>query len=101
MLTNEALEIEMDVVEKRHVLKKVNRSWNIFLSSFSNHLNDKTRSKNMWPKGVLIEKGNVVMIMWTLVMQECKCSWASITIKDEICKAHTNNSYTIQGWDTK
>ncbi len=33
-----------------------------------------TRSKNMGPKGVLIEKENVVIIMWTLVMQECKCS---------------------------
>lgn len=71
---NEALEIEMDVIEKRHVLKKVSGSWNIFLSSLSNHLNDKTRSKNMRPKGVLIEKENVVMIMGTLVMQECKCS---------------------------
>jgi hypothetical protein len=56
MWTNEALELEMDVIEKRHVLKKVNESWNIFLSSLSNHLNDKTRSKNMGPKGVLIEK---------------------------------------------
>lgn len=43
MWTNEALEIEMDVVEKRHVLKKVTGSWNIFLSSLSNPLHDKTQ----------------------------------------------------------
>jgi hypothetical protein len=49
-------------------------SWNIPLSSLSNHLNGKTKSRNMGPRSVLTSKEDVEVIKWTLVMQECKLS---------------------------
>ncbi len=51
---DEALEIAMDIVERRtHSLKRVDRSWNILMSFFSNHLNGKTRSRKMGPGRML------------------------------------------------
>jgi hypothetical protein len=59
----------MDVVEKWiHSLRRANRASTIPLSSFSNHLNGKTKSRNMGPGGVFTSKEDVEMIKWTLVM---------------------------------
>ncbi len=45
---NETLKTTMDVVERgSHSLRRANMSWNIPMSSFFNHLNGKTRSRNM------------------------------------------------------
>jgi hypothetical protein len=55
MWTDDALETTMDVVEKgTHSLRKAIKTWNIPTSSLSNHLNGKTKSKEMGPKGVFI-----------------------------------------------
>jgi hypothetical protein len=59
----------MDVVEKWiHSLRRANKAWTIPLSSFSNHLNGKTKSRKMAPKGVLITKKGAEVIKWTLAM---------------------------------
>jgi hypothetical protein len=48
------IEIAMDVIEKMtHSLKRASKTWNIILNSISDHLNGKTRSRNMRPRGVL------------------------------------------------
>jgi hypothetical protein len=63
MWTNEMLEAIMDVVERgTRSLRKANKSWNIPMSSLTNHLNGKTIFGNMGPGGVLIEEEDVVVI---------------------------------------
>ncbi len=42
------------------------------MSSFSNHLNIKTRSRKMGLGGVFTKEEDVAVIKWTLDMQECK-----------------------------
>jgi hypothetical protein len=57
MWPNKALETTVDVVERgTHSLRKANKSWNIPMSSPSNHLNGKIRSRNMGLKGCLQKK---------------------------------------------
>jgi hypothetical protein len=41
---------------------------------FTFHLNGKTKSKKMGPRGVFPTKDNVKVIKWTLVMQKCELS---------------------------
>jgi len=54
MWTNETLELVMDVVENgTYSLWRAKRAWNIPMSSISYHLNGKTRSKKMGPRGVM------------------------------------------------
>jgi hypothetical protein len=44
----------MDVVGKgTHSLRKAIRTWNILANSFFNHLNGKTISREMGPRGML------------------------------------------------
>jgi hypothetical protein len=72
---DETLEAAMDVVERKtHYLRKANKSWNIPMGSIVDHLNGKTISRKLGPIGVLIEENDVVMIKWTLDMQECGLS---------------------------
>jgi hypothetical protein len=57
MWTNETLKATMDVVERgTHSLRRVNRLWNIPMSSLIDHLNGKTKSRKMGLKGMLIKK---------------------------------------------
>jgi hypothetical protein len=50
MWMDETLETTMDAIERgTNSLKKASRSWNIPMNSFFDHLNGKTRSKNMGP----------------------------------------------------
>ncbi len=54
MQIDETLKVAMDVIEKRtHSLTRANKSWNIPMNSFFYHLNGKTKSKKMAPRGVL------------------------------------------------
>jgi hypothetical protein len=54
MWTNEALEEAMDVIVRgTHSIRRANKSWNILMNSLANHLNGKTKSKKMGPRGVL------------------------------------------------
>jgi hypothetical protein len=63
MWINEPLEVVTDGVERgRCSLRKASMSWNLFLSSFSDHLNKKTRFRKMGPRGVLTKEGDVVVI---------------------------------------
>jgi hypothetical protein len=74
-LLDDALGTTMHVVEEWiHSLRRANKTWNIILSSFSNHLNGKTKSRKMGPRGVLIAKEGAKVIKWTLAMQECGLS---------------------------
>ncbi len=75
MWINETLKTFVDAIEKRtHSLRSTKKSWNIPMNSFSDHLNGKTKSRKMGPRGVLIEKKDSEVIAWTLTMQECGLS---------------------------
>jgi hypothetical protein len=51
MWTNEMLKATMDAIQRgTHPLKRANKSWNIPISSFTNHLNGKTKSRKMGPR---------------------------------------------------
>jgi hypothetical protein len=53
----------MDVVEcGNKTLRQASRLWNIPLSSLSNHLNGKTRTKKIGVGGILIVKEDVVVV---------------------------------------
>jgi hypothetical protein len=46
MWTNEALKAVLDVIKNgTHSMKRANKSWNIPMSSFTHHLNGKTKAK--------------------------------------------------------
>jgi len=65
----------MNVVERgTFSLKRTSKSWNIPMIFVADRLNGKTRSRKMGLRGVLTEKEDVVMIKWTLNMQEFRLS---------------------------
>jgi hypothetical protein len=65
----------MDVVERRiHSSRKANKSWNIPMSSFFDHINGKTRSQKMGLGGVFTKVEDSTMITWTLITRECGLS---------------------------
>jgi hypothetical protein len=44
--------------------------WSILLSSLSNHLNGKTRTRKIGVGGILIVEKDVVGVIWILAMQK-------------------------------
>jgi hypothetical protein len=86
MWTNEALEITMDVKRGTCSLRRARMSWNILLSSFIDHLNSKTRSKKMGPRGVFTKEEDVAMIKWTLNVLECRLSINLQQLKMKVAK---------------
>jgi hypothetical protein len=48
--------------------------WNIPLTSLSNHLNGRTKSKKVGPQGVLIEQEDVAIVNWVLNIQIVRLS---------------------------
>jgi len=75
MWIDEALELGMDVIENgTFSLQRANKAWNIPMSSISNHLNGKTKSRKMGLGGVLTEEEDAIMMAWTLIMGECGLS---------------------------
>jgi hypothetical protein len=61
----------MDAIENETAsLRKANRHWNTPLTSLSDHLYGKTRSRKLGPIGVLIIEENQAMVAWVLSMQE-------------------------------
>jgi hypothetical protein len=85
MWTDEMPEVAMDLIKGgTHSLRKVNKSWDIPMSSIIDHLNGKTKSKKMGSKGVL--KKDVVMMKWTLDMQECGLSISLQQLKMKVTK---------------
>ncbi len=55
-------------------LQKVAMYWNIPLTSLSNHLNGRTKSKKVGPQGVLIEQEDVAIVNWVLNIQIVRLS---------------------------
>ncbi len=87
MWTNELLKVAMDAIKRgTHYLRRANKSWNIPMSSLANHLNGKTESRKMGPRGVLIKEENVVVIKWTLDIQECELSINLQQLKMKVVK---------------
>jgi hypothetical protein len=85
--TNESLKETMDVIERRtHSIRRASKSWNIPMNSFVDHLNGKTRSMKMELGGVLTKEEDVVMITWTLIMQECELSINLQQLKMKVAK---------------
>jgi hypothetical protein len=64
------LENVMDAMEIRHTsFRKATKYWNIPLTSLSNQLNGRTKSKKMGSQGVLIEHEDAIIVTWVLKMQ--------------------------------
>jgi hypothetical protein len=59
----------MDVMEIRHTsLRKATKYWNVPLTSLSNHLNGKTKSKKVGSQGVLTKHEDAIIVTWVLNM---------------------------------
>lgn len=55
----------MNAMERGHTsLRKASRYQNIPLTSFSYHLNGRTKSKKMGPKGVLTKQEDEAIATW-------------------------------------
>jgi hypothetical protein len=91
----------MDAVEIRTCyLRRANRSWNIHLHSLSNHLNGKTRSREMGLGGVLIEKKRCYNDQVDFKYTRMWIAHKPATTKDEDCRIDTNRGYNILKWNT-
>jgi hypothetical protein len=87
MWINEVLKTVMDVIENgTHSMKRASKSWNIPMNSFTNHLNGKTKSKKMGPRGVFTKEENAIVITWTLLIQECGPSINLQQLKMKVAK---------------
>jgi hypothetical protein len=59
----ETLEKSMDIIQKRHFsMKRANQHWHIPLTSLSDHLNGKTRSRKVRPQGIVTNEKDVTMV---------------------------------------
>jgi len=68
--TNQALKETMEEVERgTSTMKKASRDWGIPLSSFTDHLNGRTRSERIRFGGVLIDEEDVAIVRVVLAMQ--------------------------------
>jgi hypothetical protein len=102
MWTYETLKAIMDVIENgTHSMKRVNKSWNIPINSFINHLNGKTKSKKMWPKGVLTKKKRCNSDYMDIINPRMWIIHYPITTKDESYKYNKSKGYTIPRWNTR
>lgn len=82
-------------------LRRANRSWNISLSSLSNHLNGKTRSRKMKPRGGFIKEKKIYNDQMDLKSVKMLIVYKPITIKDEGCKVDINKEPTNLKWNTQ
>jgi hypothetical protein len=97
MWINERLEVVMDDGERgRCSLREASMSWNIFLSSFFDHLNKKTRSRKMGLRGVLTKEEDVVVIKWTSNMQECGLSISLQQLKIKVVELTQTKDTSFQ-----
>jgi hypothetical protein len=66
---DETLKKTMDAIGNDNItLRKVSRLWSIPLSSLSNHLNDRTRTKKVRIEKVLITKEDAKIVTWILTI---------------------------------
>jgi hypothetical protein len=69
----------MDSNGRTYRLRMANMLWNIPLSSISNHLNKKIKSKKMGPWGALTNEEDATKMAWTFVMHlNVDCPYAYI-----------------------
>jgi len=67
--SSESLEAALDVVERGITsLSWANKFWGIFVTSLSNHLYGKTRSRKVGPPSVLTKEEDETIITWLLSM---------------------------------
>ncbi len=84
------------LLKKRHSLRRANRSWNVPINYFSNHLNGKIEFKNMGQGcvHVYIKRAcnNDCMDINNAIMSTIHYR---TTTKDESCKVNTNKSFPL------
>jgi hypothetical protein len=67
-------------------LRKASRLWNIPLNSLFNILNDKTWTKKVRVKGVLIAREDVGILTWILTMHKASLSINIQQLKQKVAK---------------
>ncbi len=73
--SNESLEAIMDAIEIGITsLHGPNKFYGKLVTSFSNYLYGKTRSRKIGPPCVLTKEQDGIIIVWVLSMQECGLS---------------------------
>jgi hypothetical protein len=96
--TYEALEKAMDEIENgRTSLRKVNRHWNIPLTSLFDHLDGKRRSKKPRPTSMLTLEENKVVVAWVLSMKEVRLSISLQQLKMKVAKLTQTRPTPFQG----
>ncbi len=71
--TDQQLKEVMDAMKKGHTfLMRANKHGNISLTSFSNHLNGKTKAKTKGPLGLLTNQEDETIVGWISNMQKCE-----------------------------
>ncbi len=77
----------MDVIECGITsIKGAIKFWGIFVISFFDHLNGKTRSRKIGPLGVLAKEEGQANVAWVLNMQECGLSITLQQFKWKVAK---------------
>jgi len=67
--SSELLETTMDVAEKNIIFfGGANKFWGIPVTSLSNHLYGKTKSRKIGPLGVLTQEKDEIIVAWVLNM---------------------------------
>ncbi len=85
--TYEAFKEAMDAIENINVtLRKASRLWNIPLNSLFNILNDKTWTRKVRVKGVLITREDVGILTWILTMHKVGLSITIQQLKQKVAK---------------
>jgi hypothetical protein len=63
------LEEAMDAMENQTIFfRRASKQWNILLTSLSNHLYGKTRTRKLGPIGILTLEEDQVVVAWVLSM---------------------------------
>jgi hypothetical protein len=94
----EILNATINVIERwTCFLMKARTSWNIFLTSFSNHLYGEIRFKKMGLTNMLTKEENVILIKWTLTRME---TIHKPIVTKQGYKVDRHKRYTILKWNT-
>jgi hypothetical protein len=96
--SNESLEIAMDAIECGITyFLGANKFWGILVTSFSDHLNGKTRSRKIEPLGVLTKEENKV-VAWVFEYVGMWVVHNTTTIQMEVGKSYSNSTHPILKW---
>jgi hypothetical protein len=96
--SNESLEIAMDAIECGITsFLGANKFWGILVTSFSDHLNGKTRSRKIEPLGVLTKEENEV-VAWVFQYVGMWVVHNIATIQMEVGRSYSNSTHPILKW---